>query len=280
MTTGAAGSAPLAGRRIGFVGAGRIGSPMAQRLAGAGAEVTVYARRADVRDELAAKGCRTVASLAELGTDNDLVISCLFSDGQFESVADELAGRLAPGSVFVSHTTGSPATVQAFAERLADRDVQVVDAPFSGTPEHILDGTLTVLLGGAPDAVERVEAAVRSYAATVIHTGDLGSALVLKLLNNVVFAANVQLGLEVARLTKKAGIPMSVALEVLENSSGGTRALSYLSTFASAAEYAAQTRPFLVKDVAVCEAVAETMGLDLGLLGTVVRDGPLDLSRR
>jgi 3-hydroxyisobutyrate dehydrogenase-like beta-hydroxyacid dehydrogenase len=268
----------LAGTRIGFVGAGRIGSAMAEQLAAHGASLTVYARRQDVRDDLASKGCRTVGTVAGLGADNELVISCLYSDAQLDAVAPELADLLAPGSTFASHTTGSPATLQAFAEHVAARDVQVVDAPFSGTPDSIRAGTLTVLLGGAAAAVARVEAAVRSYASTVIRTGDLGSALVLKLVNNMVFAANVQIGLEVSRVVAKAGIPLEAALEVLKSSSGGTTAMNYMATFSSSAAYADEVRPYLVKDVAVAEQVAAALGFDLGFLATVVRDGTLDLS--
>jgi 3-hydroxyisobutyrate dehydrogenase-like beta-hydroxyacid dehydrogenase len=185
---------------------------------------------------------------------------------------------LASGSTFASHTTGSPTTLHAFAERVAARDVHVVDAPFSGTPARIRAGTLTVLLGGTEPGLSNVERAVRAYAGTVIRTGELGSALVLKLLNNMVFAANVQLGLEFARLVDKAGIRLDTALDVLGHSSGGTTALDYLAAHPSAAAYADEVRPFLVKDVEVVERIAEALGLDLGLLAAVVRDGELDLS--
>lgn len=268
----------LSGTRIGFVGAGRIGTPMAEQLAAHGARVTVYARRPDVRDDLTGKGCLPVDTIDGLGADNELVISCLYSDAQFDSIAPELAVLLAPGTTFASHTTGSPATLQAFAEQVAARDVEVVDAPFSGTPDSIRAGSLTVLLGGAGPAVARVERAVRSYAGTVIRTGDFGSALLLKLLNNMVFAANVQIGLEVWRLVEKAGIPIETALAVLRNSSGGTSAMNYMAAFPSSAAYADEVRPFLVKDVAVVEEVAGTLGLDLGFLATIVRGGALDVS--
>jgi 3-hydroxyisobutyrate dehydrogenase-like beta-hydroxyacid dehydrogenase len=268
----------LDGLRVGFVGAGRIGSPMAERLAQHGAEVTVHARRSEVRAALEASGCRSVATLAELGSDNALFISCLYSDAQLESITDELVELLASGSVFASHTTGSPAVVRAFAERVRPRGVAVVDAPFSGTPEHIREGRLTVMLGGDAVTLDAVEPAMRSYAGTVFRTGDLGSALVLKLLNNAVFAANVQLGLEVGRLAERLGVSLPTTLDVLNASSGGTAAMGYMREFAGPAEYAEQVRPFLVKDVAICEEVATGLGLDLGLLARVMHGGVLDVS--
>lgn len=273
---------PLAGRRIGFVGAGQIGSPMAAMLAGDGAEVTVYARRAEVREELAAAGCHPVMSVGGLGPENELVISCVFSDAQFESIADEIAAVLGPGAVFASHTTGSPATMQRFASRLAadDRGARVVDAPFSGTPDNIRSRTLTVMLGGAREDVDRAEPAIRAYAGTVIRTGDLGSALILKLINNIVFAANVQVGLEVAALAEAAGIPMASVYEVLGASSGGTRAIGYMEQSGSPQIYADNVQPFMIKDVEACEQVAAAMGLDLGLLGRLARCGRLNVGRR
>lgn len=272
----------LAGRRIGFIGAGRIGASMAEALAARGAEMSVYARRAEVRAALAAKGCRPVASIAALGCDNDLVISCLFSDEQFESIAGQLAAILAPGSVFASHTTGSPTTMRRFAARLAreGKDAHVVDAPFSGTPDNIRAATLTVLLGGAKQDVDRVEPAIRAYAGTVIRTGDLGSALVLKLINNIVFAVNVQVGLEVARLAGQTGIAMSSVYEVFAASSGGTKAIAIMERFGSPQAYADHVAPFMVKDVAACEQAAAQLGVDLGLLRSVARSGRFDPSPR
>ena len=111
----------------------------------------------------------------------------------------------------------------------------------------------------------------------MIRTGELGSALLLKLLNNVVFAANVQLGLEVAEVAEQAGIPLASVYEVFAASSGGTRAIEYMRQFDSPQQYADQTRSFIIKDVAACEQVATEIGLDLGLLGRVARDGRLDV---
>jgi 3-hydroxyisobutyrate dehydrogenase-like beta-hydroxyacid dehydrogenase len=250
---------------------------MAQQLTAHGARLTVYARRPEVRAELSAAGTRTVDTIAGLGG-TDLVISVLYSDAQLEAIGPELAEILAPGSTFASHTTGSPATLQTFAQQLAGRGVEVVDAPFSGTPDSIRAGTLTVLLGGAEPAVTRVERAVRSYAGTVIRTGGLGSALILKLLNNLVFAANAQIGLDVWRLVDEAKVPIEAALAVLTNSSGGTTALNYMAAFPSAAAYADEVGRFMVKDVAVVNEVASQLGLDLGFLASVVERGPMDVS--
>ncbi|GAB2483404.1 NAD(P)-dependent oxidoreductase [Jatrophihabitans fulvus] len=272
--------ASLVGTKVGFVGAGRIGLPMIEMLTRAGASVTAYARRAEVREQVAATGAGAVASLPELGDDNQFVIACLFTDQQLSDLADDFVGVLGPGATFVSHTTGSPQWLQRFARRLdaEDRGVGVVDAAFSGTAEHIRSSSLTVMLGGAKEDVERVEPVVRAYADPVIRTGELGSAMVLKLINNAVFAANVQLALEVAGVARTAGVPLESLYEVLLSSSGGTRALAYMQDFSSPEEYGRQVIPYLTKDIATYEAVATELGLDLGLISRTARGGAIDVS--
>jgi 3-hydroxyisobutyrate dehydrogenase-like beta-hydroxyacid dehydrogenase len=266
------------GMRVGFVGAGRIGTPMVQRLVGAGFPVSVFARRPEVRERLSSAGAHLVADVGAVATGNDLVICCLYSDDQLLAVADDIVPQLEPGSVLVSHTTGSPNTISTLAVTARRHGADAVDAAFSGTADDVRAGALTVLLGGRAESVDRCEPVLRAYAGTVIRTGRLGSALTLKLLNNVVFAANVQVALEVARFAEQVDIPLADVLAVLHSSSGGTKALDYLAAFGDAAAYAQQVRPFMVKDVAVYEQVATSIGLDLGLLGAVVQGGSMDVS--
>jgi 3-hydroxyisobutyrate dehydrogenase-like beta-hydroxyacid dehydrogenase len=251
---------------------------MVERLAGAGAQVSVFARRPDVRQRLSAVGARAVSEVSEVGPGSDVVISCLYSDDQLLAVADEIVPRLDRGAVLVSHTTGSPAVVNALAITARQRGADVVDAAFSGTAEDVLAGKLTVMLGGRAASIGRCEPFLRSYAGTVIRTGELGSAMLLKLVNNVVFAANVQLTMEVARLAGELGVPLDDVLAVLRHSSGGTKVLDYLSAVGDLTAFIQDVQPFLVKDVAVCEQVATSMKVDLGLLGSVVRGGAMALA--
>ena len=268
-------SRPLAGLRAGFVGAGRIGAPMVERLAAAGAHVTVFARREEVRRGLSAAGARTAGQLADIAPGSAVVISCLYSDDQLAEVADAIIPRLEPGAVLISHTTGSPAVVRDLAPMVRERGADIADAAFSGNADDVRAGRLTVLLGGQDNAAARAEPFVRAYAQTVIRTGGLGTALVLKLLNNLLFAANVQLSLEAARVAQELGLGLAELDAVLRCSSGGSTAMRYLAAAGDPAAYASQVRPYMVKDVDLCETVAASVGADLGLLGTVARHGPL-----
>lgn len=143
--------------RIGVIGTGEMGRPLVDRVLGAGHRVAAFARRAEVRNALAAAGVDVVDRAADLGADRDVVIVYVFSDDQVREVA--LAGgivdAMAPGSVLVIHTTGSPATATAIAAHASRRGVGVVDAPGSGGPAQMAKGMLNLFVGGATDHVER-----------------------------------------------------------------------------------------------------------------------------
>lgn len=264
---------------IGFIGAGQMGEPMVARLLGAGHRLVVYVRRDDVRARLAAAGAEVVDSVAGVARRSDIVISCLFSDAQLRAVGTGVDGFVAnakPGAVFVSHTTGSVATLQELAGSHPSAPA-VVDAPVSGTADQIVRGELTVLIGGPGEAVARVTPVLSAYADTIIATGELGTALDLKLINNVLFAANAQLVAAAAELGERLGVDSTALLEALSVCSGGSNASGYVQKVGGVDAFAEIAAPFLRKDVAVALAAAEDAGANLGLLGNVVTDGPLSL---
>jgi 3-hydroxyisobutyrate dehydrogenase-like beta-hydroxyacid dehydrogenase len=260
--------------RVGFVGAGRMGFPMVERLAAAGHDLTVYARRPEAPAALTQLGVRHTSELAEAAAGVDVLLLCVFSDAQLNEIAEPLAAALPDGAVFASHVTGSAATLRALADRFPG--IGVVDAPVSGGPGEISAGKLTVLLGGAPADRARAAAVVRAYADPVLETGELGSALAVKLVNNFLFAANAQLAAEAVRLGEALGVASGELLGALRHMSGGSQA-SYRAEGASMADFARRIGPFMKKDVAVCLEQAAERGVDPGLLIEVVRQGPLPL---
>ncbi len=271
---------PSVAKTIGFVGAGRMGEPMVLRLVEAGHRVVVYARRSEVRERLAAAGAVVVDTVAEVARDSDIVISCLFSDAQLIEIATGADGLLAnakPGAVVVSHTTGTVGTLTGLAAEFPDGPT-LVDAPVSGGAHDIAAGTLTVLLGGPDDAVARVRPVLAAYADPVIVTGALGTALNLKLINNVLFAANAQLVAAAVELAKSLDVPDTSLFEALGKCSGGSKAAGYVQSAGGVESFAQVVAPFMRKDVAACIAAAADRGVELGQLRTVAETGPLDLS--
>ena len=263
--------------RVGFVGAGRMGAPMVERLAAAGHDVAVYARRAEVKDALAGLGVRVVTELPEAAAGVDVALVCVFSDAQLAEVAGALAAALPDGAVFASHVTGLESTLRSVADRFPA--IRVVDAPVSGGPAEISAGRLTILLGGEPAARGRATDAVRAYGDPIIETGELGTALAVKLVNNFLFAANSQLAAEAVRLGEALGVSPSELLGALEHMSGGSSASHRAAEGGGdMAAFATRIGPFMKKDVAACLEQAAERGVDPGLLIDVVQRGPLKLT--
>jgi 3-hydroxyisobutyrate dehydrogenase-like beta-hydroxyacid dehydrogenase len=263
---------------IAFVGAGQMGAPMVRRLLAAGRNTTVFARRAEVRDELSGLGARVTADLGEAVRDADIVLTCLYSDAQLDEVALGPRGILAamqPGSILVIHSTWSPATATALAEAGAPRGVHVVDAPVSGSADQIEEGRLTVMLGGDPDDVARVRAVVADYADPIFTVGALGSAQVVKLVNNALFAANVQLAAEAERVANELGVDTATLATVIQQSSGATYVMGLVGAMGSIAPLVAGAGHFMRKDVDVVKQVARSLDVDLGALGEMTDGGPV-----
>ena len=266
----------MSSSRVGFVGAGRMGMPMVERLAAAGHDLVVYARREEARAELAKLGVRATAEAAEAAAGADVLLLCVFNDEQLAEIADPLAGALPDGAVLASHVTGRVSTLRSLAGRFPA--IHVVDAPVSGGPHEIRAGLLTVLLGGQDAARARAAEVVGAYASPIIETGDLGTALAVKLVNNFLFAANAQLAAEAARLGEALGVSPGELLSALEHMSGGSSASHRAAEGeGDMAAFATRIGPFMKKDVAICLEQAAELGVDPGLLIDVVRRGPLAL---
>ncbi|MBA4025347.1 MAG: NAD(P)-dependent oxidoreductase [Gordonia sp.] len=263
---------------IGFIGAGLIGEPMIGQLIKYGHHTTAFARRAEVRDRLDAAGAVAIDQIADLAG-SDVIISCLFNDEQLGDLCVPIIRKMRPGTIFVSHTTGSPATIQSLQAVAESVGVYVVEAPFSGGAIAVRNRELTVFLAGVTEAVDRAEAILRSYASTIIRTGEHGTALTAKLLNNTLFAAITQLTLEALRAAESTGIAEDTMLKVLSASSGGSRSADYImASGQTTADYADHLPHYLSKDLASVREVTAEVGLDIAKLLVAVDLGPMNLS--
>jgi 3-hydroxyisobutyrate dehydrogenase-like beta-hydroxyacid dehydrogenase len=266
-------------KAIGFIGTGQLGEPMVARLIASGHDVLVYARRPEVRDRVAAQGAAIADSVADLARRSDILISCLFSDAQLRQAglgADGFIANAKPGSAFVSHTTGTLSTLTALRDSHPSPPV-ILDAPVSGTVENIEAGTLTVLLGGPSDAVQRVTPVLAAYANPIVATGELGSALAIKLVNNVLFAGNAQLLAAAIQLGHSLGVDADALLSALQVCSSASHVAAHAHRVGGIDSFTERATPFLRKDIAAAVEAAGQAGVDLGLLGVVVDSGPLDL---
>ena len=179
--------------------------------------------------------------------------------------------RSGPDALLVSHTTGSPATVR----RIADAgNGHVVDAPFSGGADDVLAGHLTVMLGGAPDDVARARETVGAYADPMADIGALGSALVVKLVNNALFAANIQLVAQAEQIANDLGVDTPTFARVIQESSGGSYVMGLIAAMGSTRTLVDAAGHYMRKDIDVVREVVDGLGVDLGILGEVLDGGP------
>lgn len=218
---------------------------------------------------LGVAGAYLADSVADVARQADILVVCLFSDAQLTELAagpDGFMANAKDSAVVVSHTTGTVGTLEKIRADHPGGPV-LVDAPVSGSAEDIAAGKLTVLMGGENAVLDRVVAAVGAYADPIIRTGRFGSALNLKLVNNLLFAANAQLAAAAVELGDRLGIGSRELLAAIALCSGRSHALASIGKVGGVETFDEFASPFLRKDVAACTAAAEDAGVDLaGLL--------------
>jgi 3-hydroxyisobutyrate dehydrogenase len=211
--------------RAGFIGLGNIGKPMAQRLVEAGIDTIVFDLRDDARRELAVLGARAANSCAEVAAGADVIGICVRDDTEVRHVAlgaDGVIAHARPDAVIVLHSTILPSTVQEVARAAERRGVGVLDAPITGGAAGAQNGTLTYMVGGDANLVERCRSVFATSGTSIIHTGALGSGAAAKLCNNLIGYMSFLATFEATLLAMHAGLSVDSLLEV-------TRANGYMT---------------------------------------------------
>ena len=210
--------------RVAFLGLGAIGAPMAAHLARTFPPLSVWNRTAARASAFATdNSARVAGSPADAARDSDIVITCLPTSQEVESLLDGdagLFGAMTPGSLLLDCTSGDPATSRRIAGRLAERGIQFVDAPVSGGTSGATAGTLTVMTGGAADAVERARPVLAAFAGKIVHCGDVGAGHAVKAVNNALLAVHIWSTAEGLAALTASGVRPDVALDVINASSG------------------------------------------------------------
>ncbi|WP_211435576.1 NAD(P)-dependent oxidoreductase [Trujillonella endophytica] len=257
------------------MGLGRMGFPMVERLLAAGHPVRCWARRAEVVAAATAAGATPASGLADAVVDADVAVVCVYDDEQVREVclgADGIVAAMRPGSSLVVHTTGSPVTAAELAAAGARRGIGVADAPVDGGAMDIVAGRVTVFLGADDATAAAVLPVLAAYGDPVHHVGGVGDGQRTKLVNNLLFAANARLVEEAAGLAADLGVDPAAALGAIGRGGTGRSASLDLALLSGGpAGFTERVRPFLVKDVGTCEAVAAALGAGTGALGAVAR---------
>ncbi|HEX4188741.1 MAG TPA: NAD(P)-dependent oxidoreductase [Solirubrobacteraceae bacterium] len=209
---------------IGFVGLGHMGGNMAARLLAAGYEVCGEARNRDGVQQLLDAGLQWRDTPREVAQSTEIVFTSLPDDGVLEQVAsgpDGLLAGLDAGDVWVDVSTVSPSISQKLAEQVGRVGAAMLDAPVSGSVPQVQTGTLTIMVGGDPDAYARVEPILRELG-TPTHVGENGQGLALKLAINISLAVQVLAFSEGLLLAERAGIEPELAARVMTESPIGS----------------------------------------------------------
>ena len=208
--------------RAGFIGLGNIGQPMAARIVAGGIATTVFDRRPEACDALAALGALVAPSTAALAANVDVVGVCVRDDAEVADVvlgAGGLLAAAAPGLVIAVHSTITPRTVRALGDAAALRGVAILDAPITGGASGAENGTLTYMVGGDAAALERCRPVFATSATRIVHTGALGTGAATKLSNNLMLYMEFLAAREAAALARSAGVDVEKLIEV--SRSGG-----------------------------------------------------------
>ena len=206
-------------RKVAFLGLGVMGGPMASHLAAAGHQVTVYNRTAAKAQAWVGKhGGKAAATPREAAAGADIVFSCVGNDDDLRSVVlgdDGAFAGMAPGAVFVDHTTASADIARELHGVAAARGLHFVDAPVSGGEAGAVNGMLTVMCGGDAGPFEAMRPVALAFARAVTRLGDSGAGQLAKMVNQICIAGLVQGLAEAVAFGGWAGLDMPAVLDVI-----------------------------------------------------------------
>lgn len=207
--------------RVGFLGLGTMGAPMAANLARAGFPLVVWNRTAAKMEPLLKLGAKAGRSPAHVASEVEAIVTMVSRPDDVEQVvlgADGVIEGIQPGAVLIDMSTVSPATSRKLAGAVTTKRAEFLDAPVVGSKGPAAEGTLVILVGGLPQTLKRCEPILRAIGKTVIHAGNVGMGCALKLATNLMLG-HLMAGLsEAVVLAKRCGVDPELLLKVIEGS--------------------------------------------------------------
>ena len=215
--------------RVGFVGLGTMGAPMARRLLAAGYDVTVHNRTRSREEPLAAAGAKRAATPRAAAEGADVVFTMVSDTPDVQAVVlgeSGVALGMKKGSVLVDMSTISPATTRRIATAVLEHGVDMLDAPVSGGSEGAEKGTLSIMVGGEAAALEKVRPALQHLGSTITHVGSSGAGQVARAVNQTIIAGTYAAVAEGMALAMAAEIDVEAALNALGGGAAGSWVLA------------------------------------------------------
>lgn len=256
-------------KNIGFVGLGAMGWPMASNLVKAGFQVLVYDSRAGEAERFVREvGGKSAASLKALGEASDAVVTMLPTSKIVDAVLlspNGVASGLRAGTVVIDMSSGVPTETAAIAKRLAEKKIELVDAPVSGGVKKAVTGELAIMVGGDEKVVERVKPVLQAMGKSITRSGAVGTGQAMKALNNLVSAGGFLIGVEALLVGKKFGLDPAVMVDILNASTGmnnSTKA-KFKQFVLSGSWQSGFALDLMVKDIGIALDVAENLDVDV-----------------
>lgn len=213
--------------KLGYIGLGNMGTPMAKRLVEWPGGLVVFDVRTDAMTPLAEVGATLADSVADVAG-ADIISVTVLNDEQVRTVVDELAANAKPGTVIAIHSTISPETAVELAEQLRPQGIHIVDAPVTGGGAAAEKGELAVMVGAEREVYERIKPAFKRFASLVIHAGEPGAGTRMKLARNMLTFTSYVAACEAMKLAEAAGLNLQALGRVVRHSdaqSGGPGAI-------------------------------------------------------
>ena len=259
--------------KLGYIGLGNQGAPMAKRLADWPGGLIVFDLRADAMAPLTELGATPAKSVAEVA-DADVISVTVLTDEQVRDVVGELAAHANPGTIIAIHSTIEPGTAGELAEQLRPRGIHIVDAPVSGGAGAADKGELAVMVGADEDAYGKVKPVFKQWASMVVRAGEPGAGTRMKLARNMLTFIGFAAACEAQKLAEAAGIDLQKLGRVVRHSdaqSGGPGAIMVRDDTAPLQpdhfvyDMFVHTRGLAEKDLKLALGLGKATGVDLPL---------------
>ncbi len=253
--------------RVGFIGLGQMGKPMARNLLNAGYSLTVYNRSKPPMEELASHGAKMAGSPSEVGSSSDVVILSLPYPETVKQVvlgAGGVVEGIHPGGVVIDTSTTDPLTARELYEELRKRGVGFLDAPVSGGPEGAEAATLTFMVGGENKDLERCMPILRAMGRHVFHVGGPGAGQGVKLVNQILVAIHTLAAAEAMLFASSLGLDLGMVLEVIQRSAGDSFIFRRVAPQFIARKFGRGWQTYLIhKDLGLVLKTAERLKLPM-----------------
>jgi 2-hydroxy-3-oxopropionate reductase len=260
--------------KIGFIGLGIMGKPMSKNLLKAGYELIVCDVTKAAVDEVVAAGANSAASPREVAAQTDVIITMLPNSPQVRQVVlgeNGLIEAAKAGSVLIDMSSIAPLVSRKIAASLAEKGIEMLDAPVSGGEPKAIDATLSIMVGGKKAVYNRLHPVLKAMAASVVLVGDIGAGNVAKLANQIIVALNIAAVSEALVLAAKAGVEPELVYQAIRGGLAGSTVLDAKALLILDRNFAPGFRIGLhIKDLHNVLATSHELGVPLPLTAAVM----------